>query len=476
MLFFGCNAVDTILPSSSAYKLNASVNGISLDECSFVTANDAIHPYFEEPVSSDPDITALMVFFRNSKGEIAGWKVLYSLNGEAGKDEMLIRVKSLDDNLPSVPIPGNFPIDRYTMISQVMSGKEILQKTERPFYYMGSASFSYDGINVHLPGITDNSQIIPKGMVVLLEAKFNFNGHVDPYIVWYNGKKRISEGKYSDGAGFLLWRAPEQSGFYSMSVEIFPADSHFDLAGYKNDVSLLVSAKTLDLNLVSENIPQLVNWYIFDGNLNDSKLITSQERSLKTLPGIKPNWIPSNGIYGLATGYDKTYALPKVSGNGLWQTLFRFKPINDGGIFYIQFTDDVLMNVSVEGQYLVLTLSSPLKSVSQKVRLADVKTFITAGISFSITPNMLAARINISGDDQKELSTEQIRLEVNIEDNFLTFLGRKDTGDIIRGTAIFTALWDEFAIYNTPPMEKILADVRKTAGFTVSENSYISLN
>jgi hypothetical protein len=479
VIFTGCNAMDPFLPSTSVYKLNARVNGISLDECSFVTENDKIQPFFEESVSNDPDITALLVFFINGRGETAGWKVLYSLDGEAGQDEMLIQVDSLDDNLPSVPIPASFPVGRYTMVSQIMSGKEVLQKTEKILYYMGNTSFSYDGINVHLPGISDNSQIIPRGMVVLLEAKFNFSRLTDPYVVWYNGKRKISEGKFSEGAGFLLWKAPEQSGFYSVSVEIFPSDNYFDLAGYKNEVFLLVSTKALDLNLVSEDIPQLVNWYVFDGNLNDSKSITSQERSLKTLGGIKPDWAAFNGIYGLAAGHNKNYVFPKASGNELWQTLFRFKPINDGGIFYVQFTPDVFMNVSVENKYLILTLSSQSKTVSQSFKLTDSEAFITAGISFSVYPGMLTAKINISGDEQTELSAEPIRLETNVENSFLIFLGHKqddNAGEPINRKPVFTALWDEFALYNTPPIEVILADVRKASGFTVSEHTYVSSN
>jgi hypothetical protein len=479
-IFAGCNVVDPFLPSSSAYKLNARVNNITLDECSFVTVNDKIQPFFEESVSNDPDITALLVFFRNGRGETAGWKVLYSLDGETGQDEMLIPVNSLDDNLPFVPIPANFPIGRYTLVSQVMSGKEVLQKTEKTIYYIGNSRFTYDKINVHLPGITDNSQIIPRGMVVLLEAKFNFESRLDPYIVWYSGKRKISEGRFSEGASYLLWKAPEQSGFYSVSVEIFPADSHFDLAGYKNEISLLVSTKTLNLNLVSENIPQLVHWYVFEGNLNDSKLVTSQERSLLAAGGIKPDWTASDGIYGLAAGHDRTYMLPKISGYELWQILFRLKPIYDGGIFYIQFSPDVYMNISVENQCLILTLSSPQKTVSQSVKLSDMKTFITAGVSFSVNPGSISAKINILGNGQAELSSEPLNLEIKVENDFLIFLGHKrdeNTGeDVSRKQSVFTALWDEFAIYNTPPMERIFTDVIKASEFTVSEHSNISSN
>lgn len=476
LVFSGCDAMDTFLTPSNNYKLNARVvNDISLDECSFITENDNIQPYFEKSVSNDPDITALMVFFMNGRGEIVGRKILYSLNDEAGQAETLIPVGSLDDNLPSVPIPSNLSVGRYTMVLQVMRGTEILQKTEKPFYYMGKTGFTYDGINVYLPGIADNSQIIPKGLVILLEAKLDFNGN--PYIVWYNGSRKISEGRYSDGANFLLWKAPEESGFYSVSAEIFPSDSYLGLSGYKKEVSLPVSIKTTGFNLVSDSIPQLIHWYTFEGNLNDSLLITSQERSLKTSNNIKSQWLPANGIYGLAAGFDRTYEFPADSGYDNWQTLFRFKPINDGGLFYVRFSSDVFMNVRKEGQSLILTLSSPENTVSQTIRLQAQNAFITAGVSFSVASGLVTAKININGDEQYELNNELLRLDVNIDSNFQIVLGNKqeeNTSD--RNSPVFTAIWDEFALYKDPPVETILTDVRRAAGFAVSQPNYISSN
>jgi len=475
----GCDTMDTFLPSSNSYKLNARVvNGDSFDECSFIAVNDSIQPFFENfSTSSDPDITALMVFFKNSIGEIVGKKFLYSLTNEAVQDEQLIPVERLDNKLPPVQMPPNSPVGRYIMVYQLMKGREILQKTEKPFYYMGGTNFYYD-ISVHLPGVTNDYKSISLGVEILLEAKIDFNGMADPYIVWYSGSKKISEGKYSNGANFLLWKAPAQSGFYPVSAEIFPSESHAGLSGYKKEVSLVVSGtKTMELNLVSDKIPQLVHWYTFEGNLNDSLSASSRGRSLKTLSNTKHQWLPANGTYGLAAGLDRNYDFPAVSGYGNWQTLFRFYPINDGDLFYVRFAPDVFMDLSIKGKDLVLTLSSPSKTVSQTLSLQKLNTFVTAGVSFSVLRGSLAAGINITGDERNELNREPLRLDVNTGGNFQIVLGNiKDENTPILSTPVFTAIWDEFALYNNPPVENILTDVIRTAGITASRTSYVSNN
>jgi len=477
IVFFGaCDAVDAFLPSAGTYRLNAEVNGVPLTECSFVALGDNIHPYFEEPVSDDPDVTALMVFMKNSKGELAGERVLYSLDGEAEKDEKVIRVGNLDSELPSFPIPPNLPYGRYTMVSQVMSGKDILQKTEKSFFYLSNAVFSFESINTYLPGIIENNQLIPTGCVVMLEAKVDFDSRLDPYIVWYNGKNKISEGRFSDGADLLFWKAPEQSGFFSIRAEIFPVDGYEGLAGYQKEASLLVASKITDMNLISEDIPQLVHWYIFDNSLNDSKMITSQENALKSLSNNKLRWMPANGTYGLATGHDNIVALPNVRISGdnheKWQTLFRFKPVNEGVIFSVLFGDsnDVSLSLKTENQYLVLTLSSPLKTVSQVLRLPEHDSFLVAGVSFSILPGLLSAKINIMADsvEKGELAVEPVSIEAELGDNFQILLGDNTAAgeSVNHGMSSLTALWDEFAVYNTPPMDIIAAEVKQTAGQT----------
>jgi predicted aconitase with swiveling domain len=466
----GCDAVDTILPSSSSYRVSKSVNGIPLDERSFIGFNDKIHLNFEESVSGDPDITGLIVFLRNSRGEIVGDKILYSLDGEAEQDEIVILVRSLDDELPSFPLPADLPVNRYTIVTQVMSGGDILQRNEKSFFYLGNAVFSFESINVHFPGVTENHQLIPRGLNILLEADLDFDSPLDPYIIWYNGRNRISEGRISDGAGLLFWKAPEQSGFFSIRAEVFPTASHHGLAGYQKEISLLVSSNTIDLHLVSEEIPQLLHWYIFDGNLNDSRITAAPADSLNPVPNIPLQWIPASGTYGLASGNNQAFLLPDIpipdnSRDASWQTLFRFKPVNEGRLFSVLFesSPDISMNLNMEGDNLVLTLVSPAQTVSQTIMVPEQASFFSAGVSFSIRSGLLSARINILEDsvEQGELAVPPIAIEADITGNFQVLLGVEQEENVAANRRPFTVIWDEFALYNTPPMDIIVANMNR---------------
>ena len=541
--FFGsCDAIDSLLPSAGTYKINIQINGTPLDECSYARQSDKISPYFMEPVSNDPDVTALMVYLRDSMDEIVGWKVLYNIDPYAAQgkekqskekddgsadetaeeeiakdaeepgediiipvsykngDELIIPVLSLDKELPSFPIPQNTPIGRYTMVSLVMSGKNVLQRTEKIFFYLGKTVFSFKGINAYLPGIADSLQLIPRGTVVMLEADMEFDKKLDPYIVWYDGKNKIEEGNYSKGAGQIFWTAPEQSGFFNLRVEIFPHEDFEELAGYHKDISLLISAKEIDLHLISKNISQLVNWYKFEAGLKDSKMTSSAERALKHNAGTKLKWMGVNGTYGLASGYNNIFTLPKTSipgGYNDWQILFRLNPANSGGVFSVSFNSSasgsVFMHFYIEGSDLILVLTSPSGTVSQTVSLSVLSDeaqenepaesselkFLTAGVSFSVLPGLLKAQINIADNFiNNEAAPKPIVLEANIKNDFQIMLGflkeslnvqQKAPSDesessseqvTAQGPSEVTAVWDEFALYYMPPMDVLAEDIK----------------
>jgi len=514
----GCEAMDNILSSAETYKINARIDGVPLEDCSYVKSTDNINLSFEDSVSNDPDVSALVVFLKNSAGDVAGWKVTYKIDPSAAKkeaalkeneketdgkpiekkafvfnkngDELNIPVINLDGELPSFPIPEILPAGNYTLNFQVMNEKEALQKTERSIYYIGRTAFSYDGINVYLPGAVDTPHLVPKESVVMLEVNLNFDTRLDPYIIWYNGKNKISEGKFSDGAGFIFWKSPEQNGFYSLYAEVFPAEKSDDLAGYKKEISLLVSPNINDIHLVSSNIEQLKHWYTMEGNLNDLKNIASDVNALKPGTRNKPKWTGKDGTYGVATGYNNILKLPKMTvlhkNTETWQVLFRFKPLNNGIIFSANFASspDMAMFLSIEGKDLVLTLASPQKTVLQTVRLLPESDglpkniedlpFMTAGIKFSINSNMLSAQINVMGNLKPvELAAKPITLETKILEEINEFsitLGFTNDSSLAelknaddkpeysaeqKNVKIFpeyNALWDEFALYYMPPV------------------------
>jgi len=428
-------------------------------------------------------------------------------------DELIVPVPSLDGELPSFPIPENLPMGIYTMVSQVMSDKTVLQRTEKNIFYLGKNTFSYKGINVYLPGIGGTSHLIPKGMVVMLEANLNFDKRLNPYIVWYDGKNKIKEGNFSDGAGFIFWKSPEQSGFFSLRAEIFPVEGFSELTGYKKEISLLVSSKMTQIHLASPNVTQLTHWYIMEGNLNDSRMPASPERALKTASAAKPKWMGFDGTYGVATGNNNILTLPKIpvvnKETETWQTLFRFKPLNNGNIFSVQFgsSGNILMTLYKEDKTLILKLTSPVKTVSQIVGLSasteessesvqvieQDSSFLTAGIKFTIQPGLLTAQINIIGNPTPvELTVKPITLEAEIKNEFNITLGfstdviinqlkapveevkkveeieaveesetieevEKPESSVnqVKASVLpdYTVLWDEFALYYMPPKD-----------------------
>jgi len=475
-LFAGCDALDSLFSSAGSYKISILVNDVSLDECSFARANDKIRPYFEESVANDPDITALVVFLRDSRGELVGNRVVYTLEQVGyAEDDIVILVQSLDGDLPSFQLSNDIRMGRYSLISQVMSDRSILQRTEKQLFFLNKNYFSYEGINVYLPGITENSHLIPKETVIMLEADIAFENSLDPYIVWYDGRKKIGEGKISEGAGIQFWSTPEQSGFFSLRAEVFPIENFDGLMGYQKGLSLLVSSAEMNIRLVSRDVSQLIHWYVLEGNFNDSKMPASAERALQPVSKSGPKWMGIDGTYGIATGYNNVMSLPKIpvtkNTSETWQTLFRFIPIEEGCFFTILFddSDNVNMQLSMFEQSLVLTLSSNSNTVSQTYTLPNVpdenddniKTFLTAGVNFSVEPGVLSAHINIAGDFiSGESALKPISLEARIEEDFQILLGfLHGDNEPIEELPPFTALWDEFALYYMPSMEILIAEL-----------------
>ena len=385
--------------------------------------------------------------------------------------ELIIPVKSFD-NLPPLPIPDNLPMGSYVIVTLVMNDDEVLQRMEKLFYFLNNIDFSYNSIHAHLPGIAESNQLIPTETIIMLEADLKYDSKLDPFIEWYDGKKKIAEGKASDGMANFFWTAPEESGFYSIRAVVFPVNNNKDLSGYQKELTLVVSSNPIEINMLKETIPyknsSLTNWYVFESNLNDSRKLSAaeqsdakkinEERSLKHSKNA-PVWKAADGTYGVSTGNNNIISAPKVllSDNERqnWQLLFRFKQENDGGILSVQFgkSNYVYIHSYIESSNLFLTLTSAAEAVTQIYSLNkpvpeetedvlaeehaentnhqdDEKTwgsggsFITAGIMFSIQQGILSARLNILGDSlNNELDGKPITIEAEIKNEFQIMLG-----------------------------------------------------
>jgi len=626
-VLLGCGALDAILPSTGTYKINAMVNDTPLDDFSVVTLKDKVLPFFEDPVSDDPDITELVVFLKDSRGQVVGYKVTYSLIGKENKEdgkelqpgqdsktenkdenktddavttkedtsaekkkdetvtgtganttantdkketttagtntnaaantttgtdkkettttagaadnnttadadkketaatagaadnnttadadktnkdknetaavntapweayehtkngnEINFPVKSLDKKLPFLPIPANLPIGKYTLVFQVKGKNSILYKFEKPLFYMADAEFSFEGIQVHLPGIADSLQFIQNKNVVLLAINLDFDSRLEPYVVWYNGKKIIDEGRYSDGAGTLFWKAPEQNGFVSIRAEVFPSWDKSGLTGYQKGISLLVSSKEVDMHLLSKDTANLVQWYVFEDDLKESltKDNDSGELAIEPAGKNKLNWMPSNGTYGLAAGTDNAFKLPAVpltnseNKSENWQIVSRFKPLGEGEIYSVQFgSADTTASLSVKKPNLVLSLVSASKVYSESLKLPDEDdSFIAVSVKFIIHNGIISAKLafvrpNEDFNNQKEPVINPISAAAEIDKDFKVILGHQqkkpaDNAQTEEGKDIsaepsvsgqpFTALWDELAILRLPEVKII---------------------
>jgi len=481
-----CEPMDNIFLSTVTYKINVQINDVSLDDCSFVSSYDEVRPYFDVSVSNDLDVTGLVVFLRNPMGTIVSSKVNYtrdheSLNDSLQADEIIIPVNSLDDVLPNFPIPEDLPMGRYAIVFQVMSGREILQRTERPIFYLSRVNFTYKGINVYLPGIIESDQVIPKEAVpretvVMLEADVDFDSVLDPYIVWYENRRKISEGKFSEGAGQLFWRVPEQSGFLSLRAEIFPVDIN-DLPGYQKRISVFIPSGSINVNLLSNNIYELMHWYVFEGNLRDLKMPGSAGRILQH-SGNRFQWVGVNETYGAASGYENLLMLPKVSVfnnfDNNWQILFRMFPLIDGEVLSIPFdSGNVSMQLYIENHHLILSLVSSLKTVSQTVGIPYSfseedenqpidRDFIVAGINFSVLSDLVSAQINIVGNFI-DIRSIPITMQAENISNFQIILGLNKGNDLNDDSEApvypdVTAVWDEFALYYNPKIDTLTVD------------------
>jgi hypothetical protein len=497
-----CSEMDTILPSSITYQVSASVGKTSLDDYSVIGKDDAVRPVFINSVVNDPDLAGLLVYLESPEGEKIGKKVYYLLknaetsvwdpyqssgwdlsqgpeedpsqnsvksqtqipeqNDEAAKDtlekeenpeknkketlnplkeeETFIRVSRLDKGLPDFPFPKNLKIGNYSLVFEVLGEKQALYRTERHIYYIGDAKFTLDDIQSYLPGVSAGSYLIPPGFTVMLETQVSVDERLDPYIIWYDGKRRIAEGRITEGSGRFLWEAPAQTGFHTIRAELFPfypvsmspgtgnsrtsgRSSIPELRGKVKELALPVSAKGGKPGLSVPEGGEILHWYQFAGNLRDSMANGNRGNDLTGNGGQDLRWVPSEGIYGLSVKTGDTYQLPRLSfamdgekqGGGSF--LLRVKPMAEGTLLNASFKaagssgNALTMAVVYQERSLHLILESEGLKASGSLALDTfledpgtstespaLKDFITVEAGFYVRENTFIAALSMEGN------------------------------------------------------------------------------
>jgi hypothetical protein len=303
-----------------------------------------------------------------------GKKIRYSaggIDGEPEDGEDLIPTAQMDRELPLFPLPENLEIGFYRMIFQVLGGeRKIFSKTEKTIFYLADADYSIDEIAAYLPGYSSGSYLIAPGTVVMLEARLSSGKSLDPYVIWYDGKKQIGEGKS------VFWDIPEEDGFRVLRAEIFPfpplgggapgggapdAEPGEKARGKTKELSLPVSIQGDAPNYFSprENgNGEFARHYLFAGDLRDS-LDPLGNRALAKEGDEAPLWIGSGRIYGLAVGPMDTYLIPPGENPENREFRFRCKLLRDGSVFSVFFRDSpAKLELFVEQGFLVLTFNA----------------------------------------------------------------------------------------------------------------------
>jgi hypothetical protein len=534
-----------LFSSGGTYQVRALVNGNSLESCSIIRQDDKITPYFVVSVANDPDLMGLLVYLQNSKGDIIGERVLYTIdpvdeavlpqtsqeetklvpqpspkgiepevrgslledNDSEGKEleasgkeetetagqaesespkqvtekrpsvdtksalkkyDTVILIKSFKQEMPCFPLPKNMEIGSYSLVFEAVGRSSTLSLTEADIFYLGNVEFRLNDISMYLPWLSD-TRLIPPGATVMLEAGLDFDSRLNPYVIWYNGRNIISEGSISNGAGNILWKAPEQSGFYSLRAEVLPYRLKRNLAGFSREITLPVSAKasqtgfffgngpdfsakrplaagtvyaeqvqlTADLTVNAERTaitpippehPELLRWYRFDGSLDEASLIP--ERVFEPAGEKVPRWGAVGQSYGLSAGSDDVYLLRPIrffrrgqdQGGGIF--LFYIRPVAEGTIFSAFFptfasasalapaSDGVWMDMVTRENAITLRLKTKGTSVEMPVNsgYSEEQGLIPIVVEFYIRPYRFEAKLSLGEDISMQSVTGEIRL------------------------------------------------------------------
>jgi len=481
-LLSACGELNTPLFSSGGtYQIKAMVNGNSLKDCSLIRKDDKIIPYFAVSVVNDPDLIGLLVYLQNPKGDIIGDKVLYTIDpvDEAAQQEtqqeetkleetedevrgeeadgetaglsvqtmerrtfldtkpaeknydITIPIESFTQGMPPFPLPKNMEIGQYSLVFEAVGRFSTLSITELDIFYLDNAEFRLNDISMYLPWLSD-THLIPVDTTVMLEASLNFDSRLNPYAIWYNGRNIISEGSISEGAGNILWKAPEQSGFYSLRLEVLPYHLKRNFTGIFREITLPVSAKASQTGYFFDNgpdysakkplaagtvyaeqvkrveeqitalaaasaaraassaaaenedkaatapimpeYPELIRWYRFDGSLDETSL--KPELIFEEASENRPRWAAVGQSYGLSAGPDDVYLLRPVNffrrgqdqGGGIF--LFYIKPIAEGTIFSAFFP---MLSSSSDGVWMDMIMREKSITLRLNTRATSVE-------------------------------------------------------------------------------------------------------
>jgi hypothetical protein len=400
---------------------------------------------------------------------------------ERGVTDQTFSVEHLDKDLPEFEIAPNLEVGHYLMVFQIRGQKHVLYQMERAFYFIADAEFTFHGVWRYLPAPASIGHLAPPAIPIMLEARLDFDPSLKPYVIWYNGKKRIGEELPIGERGRFIWTVPLQTGFQNIRAEVFPFAPIRNTIGEIRELSLAVSAdskiqgyfskKNASINVSSsESSMSLANnneefrfWYQFQNDLADAMFPDDRLRDLRPLgnTGTEPHWLPAGELYGLALGPNDRYELPVAPFSlaqgeaGVGQFLFHIKPLGDGTVFQALFDTKEALGGMVVLQ-LVFIDDTALLRVSKSNETIAERPFSTSKFQ---NEDLITVLLNI-GFNGKELSASIGLEEDGVETEPVTVLFKEPLngkGSFYLGALAQdkdadnpTAILDELAISFTP--------------------------
>lgn len=263
---------------------------------------------------SSGDQIPLSVNLNSSQSTPTDLKV--ELLSQAGAVVQSADIKNTDFSspLPSILL-SNLETGPYTlkMTLEGANGEVLSQKKVDIFYVQGS--YSLDGITSYPPAL-------PPGGSGLIVARVTSPQGSNPYLRWSMGDKLIANGYLKDGFDKIQWNAPDSTGVYSITVEMFPfgppSGSSFDFTSpYKMKVEVFV---TTSVKAGRNELGPKASYYAlyhFQGNLKDS---SGRATGLDAAPIGNPTLSVIGSVFGYqldgTTGFKVDSLLLPFDSNG----------------------------------------------------------------------------------------------------------------------------------------------------------------
>jgi hypothetical protein len=519
-----------VVSASDTFKVDIALNSRSRSieqsfaKTSIIRQGDEITPYLFNFNVDDPDVRGMTVFLKTAAGTILDGRAYYMLSesaiqrnqvdGELDQDEALpeietngngadsntqpqpetapestpqhapipvvepwggdrgvaehrFTVERLDQDLPPFMLDSELAIGQYFLVFQVLGVRSVLYHQEQLFYFMGDAELTFNNIHRYLPGDTSVAQLAPPGSAIMFEAQLDFDERLDPYIIWYNNKKRIGEGRVADGLNRLIWTFPLQTTFQTIRAEVFPFKPMRKISGEIKELAQAISTKSENISYFAEKAEHFVCWYQFQNNLINT-VQSKNARNYLVADGNAsnlPRWLPVGNIYGLALGPRDRYILPlslplftkekeEQEKQGVGELLLHIKPPRDGTIIKAEFntkpgsnsskSDTVKLNCSFIAGKPVLLLGAEELTFESPPLAGDSSAYdmLTLAIKFSMSRNIFTASLYVKEFNQ-ETEPMAIALSTDLDGKAAFKLGIENEKEDIDGAE---AILDELAI------------------------------